>query len=187
MNKDVRLTVVDGRGQSEVWQEVAKLNAKTGADYESGSFTANFGQQHVAAKTDPYIAGFHNTLLEQPQVVGVVVAVNGQVQSVDIFESTPLFEKLWPKLLKGFALDALSQSGDSAAEATRCDIAACIEFLSAAEQPQVSKTEIDSNLTVRRRESESVISFSATDAANDNMSGMGGGFGGAVHAGAFSK
>ena len=98
-----------------------------------------------------------------------------------------MFEKLWPKLLKGFALDALSQSGDRPAQATRCDVAACIEFLSAAEQAQVSKTEIDSILTVRRRESESVISFSATDAASDTMSGMGGGFGGAVHAGAFRR
>ena len=39
-----------------------------------------------------------------------MVAINGKIESVDIFESTPLFRKLWPKLLQSYALDALHAS-----------------------------------------------------------------------------
>jgi hypothetical protein len=36
----------------------------------------------------------------------LVVAVNGKVESLDVFQSTPQFRNLWPKLLKSYALDA---------------------------------------------------------------------------------
>jgi hypothetical protein len=35
-----------------------------------------------------------------------IVAINGQVEAVDVFQSTPLFRKLWPQLLQSYALDA---------------------------------------------------------------------------------
>jgi hypothetical protein len=34
------------------------------------------------------------------------------MEMVDVYESTPLFKKLWPKLLKGYALDAIAVTGD---------------------------------------------------------------------------
>lgn len=36
----------------------------------------------------------------------VVEAINGTVEAVDVFQSTPLFQKRWPKRLKPDALDA---------------------------------------------------------------------------------
>jgi hypothetical protein len=33
-----------------------------------------------------------------PSVIGVIVAVHGNVETVDVFESTPLFRQLRPKL-----------------------------------------------------------------------------------------
>lgn len=42
-------------------------------------------------------------------VVGVVVAFGGEVAWSDIFASTPLFETYWPKLLRSYAVEALSR------------------------------------------------------------------------------
>ena len=107
-----------------------------------------------------------------------------------IFESTPLSMKLWPKLLRGFALDALSAAEDSAGDEPGCDVPSCIAFLTAAETAKESKVEIGDNLTIRRMESDSIITFSASDTQSPQetffLGGLGGGLGG-VHAAAFKK
>jgi hypothetical protein len=42
-------------------------------------------------------------------VVGVVVAFGGEVAWSDVFASSPLFEIYWPKLLRSYAVEALSR------------------------------------------------------------------------------
>jgi len=42
-------------------------------------------------------------------VVGFAVAINGQVEEADVYGSPVLFRKLWPKLLKSCAVDALAE------------------------------------------------------------------------------
>jgi hypothetical protein len=46
--------------------------------------------------------------LKQKKAVGVVVAVNGDVMWADIFASTPLLEKYWPKLVRSYAAEAVT-------------------------------------------------------------------------------
>jgi hypothetical protein len=42
--------------------------------------------------------------------VGVVVAVNDQIVWADLFASTVLLEKYWPKLVRSYAAEALTRS-----------------------------------------------------------------------------
>ncbi len=118
VTKDVRLAVQGEMNQDKVWDEVAKANGKNGARSQSSAFTANFGDKQLAERLDPFIAAFQTRVSESPNVVGVIVAVNGRPHSVDVFEATPLFQKLWPKLLKSFALDALGSSPEMNAHQT---------------------------------------------------------------------
>jgi hypothetical protein len=53
--------------------------------------------------------------LRDRHAVGVVVAVNGQVIWADVFASTSLLEKYWPKLVRSYAADTFSQQGNSGA------------------------------------------------------------------------
>jgi hypothetical protein len=46
---------------------------------------------------------------EGEKVVGVVVAFGGEVAWSDIFASSSLFKTYWPKLLRSFAVEALSR------------------------------------------------------------------------------
>ena len=43
----------------------------------------------------------------QPGVVGVVVARNGEPVWADVFGSSQLFARYWPKLLKSYVVDAM--------------------------------------------------------------------------------
>ena len=46
--------------------------------------------------------------LKGKNVVGVVVAVNGEVVWADLFANRELFERYWPKLLRSYVVEALS-------------------------------------------------------------------------------
>ena len=48
--------------------------------------------------------------LREKNAVGVVVAVNGQIVWADIFASTTLLEKYWPKLVRGQPSAASAQA-----------------------------------------------------------------------------
>jgi hypothetical protein len=63
--------------------------------------------------------------LRDRHAVGVVVAVNGQLIWADVFASTSLLEKYWPKLVRSYAAETFSEQGKSAA----VDIHAAQEFL----------------------------------------------------------
>ena len=119
-------------------------------------------------------------------VVGVVVAINGKVEAVDVFESTPLFQKLWPKLLKSYALDAVVQS-DVRQPARPPRNAEAIDFLAKALTGGVQdESHGQGGLIVQRRAADGVISFTAgetllsTDGVEpavspDNLGNYGGG------------
>jgi len=51
--------------------------------------------------------------LRDRKAVGVVVAVNGRIIWADIFASTALLEKYWPKLVRSYAAEAITTSGAS--------------------------------------------------------------------------
>jgi hypothetical protein len=48
--------------------------------------------------------------LRQRNAVGVVVAVNGRIIWADVFASTSLLEKYWPKLVRSYAAEAVEQA-----------------------------------------------------------------------------
>ncbi len=100
-------------------------------------------------------------MAESRQVIGVIVAINGKPHSIDVFESTPLFQKLWPKLLKSYALDALGHSQEAQAEKT-CDAAAAVEFLKQASEAQVASQGEKAGVSLTHRENDAVACFTVS-------------------------
>ena len=195
LSKNARLAVVSSDGQGKVWDEVSSENAKAGVQPQSGAFTANYAEEEAVKRLRPYIDKLQSPVAQTENVIGVIVAVNGKVESMDVFEATPLFKKLWPKLLKSHALDAANAAGDHVTRTcTRQDAAAFLQETSAA---GTSKTETKGDVAVSRRESERVLFFSAHSrhevreppaaAEEDSAGGYGGGALGGVHAAAFAK
>jgi hypothetical protein len=158
VNKDVRLAVQGAMDQSKVWEEVSKANSKNGAQSQSGAFTANYGDKELAEKLDPYLEGLHKPVTETRNVIGVIVAVNGKAHSIDVFESTPLFQKLWPKLLKSYALDALGHGQEADAEKS-CDTAAAVDFVKQACEAKLAKQDEKAGVSLTHRENDKVACF----------------------------
>jgi hypothetical protein len=64
--------------------------------------------------------------LRARNAVGVVAAVGGRFVWVDIFASTSLLEKYWPKLVRSYAAEAMPFRG---AARIRVDVRAAQQFL----------------------------------------------------------
>ncbi len=69
------------------------------------------------AKVKETSAGYINTLSgllqSRSDVIGYVLAINGKVTSADVYASHALFAKLWPKLLKSNAVEAIAALNDA--------------------------------------------------------------------------
>jgi len=78
----------------------------------------------VAAPLEQSYQGLIRALRDR-NAVGVVVAINDQIIWADLFASTGLLEKYWPKLIRSYAAEALTRP----AAPGRPDVKAAQAFL----------------------------------------------------------
>lgn len=187
VNSKVRFAIVGVKDQGDIWDEVAKTNAATGNAITdaTGGFTGNYFDPQVLEKIDPYVAKLNGPIAATGHVVGVVVAIDGKFVTMDVFESTPLFAKLWPKLLRSYALDAAIATADRASETEAEDgnsdvvndadaantagatpkkplrIADARAFLADALNSTAAETRTDDGVVMTKREGEYCVSFTA--------------------------
>jgi hypothetical protein len=66
-------------------------------------------QKQVDSVAEPVQRNYESVIrqLREKNAVGVVVAVNGEVVWADIFASTQLLQKYWPKLVRSYATEAV--------------------------------------------------------------------------------
>jgi hypothetical protein len=90
-----------GSDQRAVWAEVARKMGKMGSRSSSGALQDLFRDydyklEHVVRSVSP------------PEGCnGVAFAINGKILGVDLFDKSATLSKLWPKLIKSYALDAM--------------------------------------------------------------------------------
>ncbi len=88
--------------QGQVWQEVSRL-----ADYLDTSSSTEAMADIFAAKEaelQPYLQAFELVLNQ----VGALFVIHGQILGLDCFDSPPIFAMLLPKLVRGYAMEALA-------------------------------------------------------------------------------
>lgn len=118
----VRSRAMADKNQAMVWAEVGKakeavastLPAPAAAQVGGTSSYARVMQNdEVQKKLDAVAAPIQRSYesvikqLRDRNAVGVVAAVNGEVVWADIFASTNLLEKYWPKLVRSYAAEAM--------------------------------------------------------------------------------
>jgi len=194
LNKPVRLAVQADGVQGKVWDEVANQNLKGAVRASTGTFAANYSEAEATERFTPFLTQLQEPVVATPNVVGVIVAVNGEIESLDVFESTPLFKKLWPKLLKSYALDA-SLAEPVKVDARTATVEDAHRFMRDIAMAKSKQEDAQGELAITRSENDNVLAFSVHErrpqpaaAAMGSFGGMGGGFfGGAVHSAGFSK
>ena len=95
-------------------------------------------------------------------VIGFAFAVNGRVNSADVYASHALFQKLWPALLKGSAVEALAElkkDGKFAPVAAP----AVTSFLADADKGRASEKKVTERVRLIQKESSKNILFECRD------------------------
>jgi hypothetical protein len=194
LDKASRLATQAVKSQPAVWDAVAQQNAAAGVSSGSDAFTANYADAGNRQRLEAYLEQLQQRVFDEPNAIGVVVAINGKVEAVDVFESTPLFRKLWPKLLKSYALDA-AVAADAKHAARRPRLSAANDFLAKALTAEVKdESHGQGGLLVQQRAADGVISFTAGEqdaAATPGSAALPpaasfGGYGGGVHTSALA-
>ena len=178
-----------GEAQQLVWDSVAKKNADLKTESNTGSYRTalNLAGGDAQKSVPTFIAALAGSLGTNPHLVGVVAAINGKVVAADIFSDPILFRKLWPKLLRSYASDAVQHTpmdskGVTAVTATRAK-----EFLIAATDAK-SKIENKSDISSTvRYESSQAVTYSLVPNAKAGSPVSGAFGGGALHTGVLGK
>ena len=117
----VRARAMSDKDQAKVWSEVrnsqsmvaSRLPAPAASEVARTSSYAGVMQNEevkhqVDSIAEPIQRNYQSLIqqLRERNAVGVVVAVNGEIIWADIFASTALLEKYWPKLVRSYAAEA---------------------------------------------------------------------------------
>ena len=120
----VRGKAMAAKDQQQVWDSVrtsqqamaVNVEAAAGAAAEvtsTSSYARVMGnkevQKQVDAVAEPVQRNYESVIrqLRDKNAVGVVVAVNGEIVWADMFASTQLLQKYWPKLVRSYATEAM--------------------------------------------------------------------------------
>jgi hypothetical protein len=128
--------------QSEVWDSVAKvqsslsagLSADVAATPSATSLQLSLENEKLKEARAAYVKALQSRGEEKDDIVGYVIAVNGRINSADVYPSNALFRKMWPKLLVAAVTEAIGSEADKAAAAPAPSAAGVTEFLATAEK-----------------------------------------------------
>ncbi|MEK6285474.1 MAG: DUF6569 family protein [Acidobacteriota bacterium] len=108
------------KSQGEVWSAVAETVTVTATSTSTGNLNSVYQDRRVNKKLDDYERAFKDKL-SAGNIVGVVAAVGGKIVSADVFANHSLFQAYWPKMLKSYALEAVSRGENRAQQVSRTE------------------------------------------------------------------
>jgi hypothetical protein len=169
--KEIKLAAKRSNSQGAVWENVKvaqdKLSENLGARVNSGlsesSLQLALENGKVQETADSYIKALSAIPNRTDDVIGYVFAINGKVNSADIYGSNVLFKKLWPKLLKANAVEAIAELQKEDFKPASADHVR--GFLADAERAKGSEKDVNARVNLMTREDEENILFETRDRA----------------------
>jgi len=128
----VRTPAMAEQNQLQVWANVRSSNARianslTPREAAAVAGTSSYAKVFQSAPVAKLVAGYGGLEAEQAILhdlrgngaTGVVVAINGQVVWADVFASTDLLSKYWPKLMRSYVAEAMTSGSNGGAPQLR--------------------------------------------------------------------
>jgi hypothetical protein len=151
--------------QQRVWDYVRSINRELSNDLSASagpmpvpnSLQTALEDDKLKQAQEAYIEELRPAGEKEADIIGYVFAVNGKLNSGDVYSSNALFRKLWPKLLAASATEAIASRDTAAAAAP--SVEAVRAFLSAAEAGKPTITELTRNARLETRETQEALYF----------------------------
>ena len=116
-SKELKMAVRMKKDQRAVWDQVARAQAQLSSslrtDVRSAASPTSFAMTLEAPAVQRSIDGFLQDLAGiingKNDVIGYAFAIDGKLNSADVYASHELFAKLWMKLLRASSVEAVTQ------------------------------------------------------------------------------
>lgn len=176
VSRDLKIAANKNRSQQEVWAKVGeaqdKLSKNVGgqvnAEASKTSLQLSLENKKVAATVDEYIKNLNSAIAGKGDVIGYAFAINGKINSADVYVSNGLFKKLWPKMLKASAVEAVADlDGKSKIYAAAPKPASVTTFMAESEKGKAEEKRGPGRTKVTTRESKDNVVFEARDEKAD--------------------
>lgn len=168
--RDLKLAANKTKSQSEVWAKVseaqAKLSENTGVTVNSSvsgsSLQLSLENSRVKEMTADYVRKLSGIIDGKSDVIGYAFTINGKINSADVYGSNALFQKLWPKLLKASAVEAIAElQKDAKFEAVKPT--SVEDFFTEAEDGKATEDNVAGRVKRVTRETDENIVFETLD------------------------
>jgi hypothetical protein len=148
-----------------IWAEVVdiqkRLSANLGVSVASprsaSSLQLALENDKLETARREYVAALQPIAEQADDVVGYAFAINGKLNSADLYPSSGLFRKLWPKLLAASATEAIGANDAEAGAPPAPD--AVLTFLTAAETGTATETAASDSAQLETRDSDAALYF----------------------------
>jgi len=174
--RGARLAVQGSGEQSKVWENVMevqnKLARSVGGSVKSKdsptSLQLTLEDKKILENLDKYTKELGKIVDGQKDAIGYVVVINGSVELADIYMNSDFLAKVWPRLLNGSAVDALSQvKKDMKFEPATAETVK--KFLAETENAKNErKKDVSKRIQVTTKEGEKILFVEACDRDNGN-------------------
>jgi hypothetical protein len=160
-----------GTRQQDIWNSVAQIQGKLSSNLGTAvaaprsqtSLQLTLENERLAREQAEYVAALQPHGEQDDDIVGYVFAVNGKVNSADIYPSNGLFRKMWPKLLRASVTEAIGER-----EATNAPVPPKAEvsgFIAAANSGRAVETNAGEQMRIRTRNSTRAMVMETRPAA----------------------
>jgi ARG and Rhodanese-Phosphatase-superfamily-associated Protein domain len=161
-----------GLRQQKVWDNVRKTQTKLTGNLGASVSSAQSGSSlQLALENEKlmdaqklYINALKAAGESSDDIIGFVFAVNGALNSADIYPSNGLFRKMWTKLLTASVIEAIGHKDEPAVAPP--DSAAASAFLAAAEAGKSSEKSLNAGVKLQTREADKAYLFETARAVS---------------------
>lgn len=120
----------------------------------------------VKDTANDYVRNLSSIINGKRDVVGFVFAINGQINSADVYSSNALFAKLWPKMLEASAIEAIAEL-KAGEKFQPVDAGAVKAFLRESQTGKEETKRVTARTSVVKYETEKNLFFESRDHAQN--------------------
>ena len=173
-SKQLKLATKDRNSQARVWDEVRvaqeKLSTNVGKNVASqtSATSLQLSLEHgdVQKTATAYVEKLLSIVDDSKDVIGFAFAINNEINSADVYSSTTLFKRLWPRLLKTAAIESVAELTPTIKNEP-VPMAAIGEFLVSSERGDETFNDVTSRTRMVKRDGAKGIFFETRDMDHD--------------------
>ena len=151
--------------QQQVWRKVrsiqerltANVGAPVAAPVSQTSLQLALENEKLRDLQAAYVKALEAAGTDGSDVVGYVFAINGKLNSADLYPSNGLFRKMWPKLVKASAMEAIGQKDEPRVDNPPAEAAKA--FLDEAMKGKSTEKALPANIQLETRKGEKALFF----------------------------